>query len=170
MVTKYKTEEERKLARRQQWQNYQKNNRVKCRLAGLAWYYKNRERSKATATKSRKRRAAKDPLFYAVQHAKSRAKRFKIPFNIKSSDLVLPEFCPVLGVKLLVGKEKACFKDNTPTIDRLIPSLGYVIGNVDIISMRANRIKNDASLEELEKVTSWVANRSKQSKLSAGAS
>lgn len=43
-------------------------------------------------------------------------------------------------------------KDNIPSVDRIIPSNGYVNGNIIIVSNRANRIKNDATLDELKKV------------------
>jgi hypothetical protein len=41
---------------------------------------------------------------------------------------------------------------NSPTIDRIDPRLGYVPGNVHVVSHRANRIKNNATLEEFEKI------------------
>lgn len=40
--------------------------------------------------------------------------------------------------------------NNSPTIDRINPKLGYIKGNVWVISNKANRFKNDATLEELE--------------------
>jgi hypothetical protein len=47
-------------------------------------------------------------------------------------------------------------KSNSPTVDRLVPELGYIEGNISVISHRANSIKRDASAEELEKVLAWV--------------
>jgi hypothetical protein len=46
--------------------------------------------------------------------------------------------------------------DNSPTLDRIIPSLGYVRGNVKVISMRANVLKHNASLDELKKLVAWL--------------
>lgn len=77
------------------------------------------------------------------------------------SDIEIPEYCPLLGIKLNkhVGEGEAKF--DSPTIDKLIPSLGYTKGNVWVISRRANMIKSDATLEELELLvgnlkTHWI--------------
>ena len=55
----------------------------------------------------------------------------------------------LLGIPIEIGN-KGIWKDNSPSIDRKIPSLGYMKGNIWVISYRANRIKNDATVEELE--------------------
>lgn len=86
--------------------------------------------------------------------AKQRAKSRGIEFNIDKEDLTLPEHCPILGLKL--EKSKGARKDNSPSIDRVDNTKGYVKGNVQIISWRANRLKNDATLEELEKVCEYL--------------
>lgn len=51
-------------------------------------------------------------------------------------------------------------KENSPSIDRLDNTKGYVKGNINIISWRANRIKSDATLDELEKIYRWVNDQS----------
>lgn len=77
------------------------------------------------------------------------AKRLGLPFNLEASDfLPLPVVCPLLGIKLNYASSRRSADDN-PSIDRIIPELGYVKGNVWIVSYRANRIKCDASLAEL---------------------
>lgn len=45
--------------------------------------------------------------------------------------------------------------DGSPTIDRIINDLGYVKGNVIVISWRANRIKSDATLAELKAIVAF---------------
>jgi hypothetical protein len=37
----------------------------------------------------------------------------------------------------------------SPTLDRIDNSKGYIVGNVWVISMRANRLKSDATVDEL---------------------
>jgi hypothetical protein len=78
-------------------------------------------------------------LFYATR---SRCKRRNIVFLIGKNDITIPEKCPLLGVSF--DRDRY-----SPTIDRLIPSLGYIPGNVQVISKKANTMKNDASFEEL---------------------
>lgn len=50
----------------------------------------------------------------------------------------------MLGVKMVRGGSYA------PSIDKIIPALGYVPGNVMVISLRANTLKNNATLAELQ--------------------
>lgn len=86
--------------------------------------------------------------------ARKRAKESKLPFNLELSDIVVPKFCPILGLPL--ERNKKFMKDNSATLDRLIPKMGYIKENVTVISLKANRIKNDATLEEIEKIYLWM--------------
>ena len=79
-----------------------------------------------------------------------RAKAKNIPISITKNDILIPTHCPVLGIPLLIGQDHC--RDNWPSVDRIVPSLGYIPNNIIIISARANRIKNDATLEELGKL------------------
>lgn len=66
-----------------------------------------------------------------------------IPFDIELSDLDLPEICPILRIPLRIsnnGKANA----ESPSIDKIIPDLGYIKGNVQMISNKANKMKSDA--------------------------
>lgn len=87
-------------------------------------------------------------------HARARAKKLELPFTITIDDIVIPNFCPILGIELKKGEGKS--HDNSPSLDRIIPSLGYVPGNIQVISYRANRIKNDATLDELRKLVAHL--------------
>jgi hypothetical protein len=78
---------------------------------------------------------------------KKRAKKFNIPFNITIDDIVIPEFCPIF--KIPIFRNDLHQSNNSPSLDKIIPELGYIKGNVWIISMRANRIKSDLSKDEL---------------------
>ena len=80
-----------------------------------------------------------------------------IPFDITADDLMpAPLKCPVFGFKLDWYKDGRGGADDSPSIDRLIPEKGYVPGNVTLISLKANRIKNDSDLSELRMVADWV--------------
>lgn len=97
----------------------------------------------------RKKWYQKDPRSVMRLSAKARAKRDGLPFNLEISDIVIPDVCPVFGIPLFVGDRTQ--HDYAPTLDRIIPKLGYVKGNVRVISYRANRIRNDATFAELKK-------------------
>lgn len=86
-----------------------------------------------------------------LHSARIRSRRDNLPFNLTVEDIELPEYCPLLEIKLVSNKRVA--KGNSFSLDKIIPSLGYVKGNVWTISNKANRIKSDASLEELELIT-----------------
>jgi hypothetical protein len=47
-------------------------------------------------------------------------------------------------------------RNNSPSLDRIVPELGYVEGNVVWISNRANILKRDATWEELQRVAEWL--------------
>jgi len=89
-----------------------------------------------------------------LSQAKIRANKKNIPFNIDLSDIVIPNFCPVLGIPLYKGDGTIC--DNSPTLDRFDNSKGYVKGNVYVISWRANNLKNDGVLEEFECIVRYM--------------
>ena len=92
-----------------------------------------------------------------LTRVKSKCKRRGIPFDLSYDDIIIPDTCPILGIPLTFGNalKHASPTDNSPSLDRVIPSLGYVKGNVVVISQRANRIKNDSSLEELVKIVNY---------------
>ena len=92
-------------------------------------------------------------LFY---NASAIAKREQIPINIDPEymkSLDFPKTCPVLGIPIHYGSDIR--SDNSPSIDKFYPELGYVKGNVQIISWRANRFKSDGSPEEWEEIAEW---------------
>ena len=92
------------------------------------------------------------------QNAKKNARRKKVPFDLTPefvASLEVPKYCPVLGIKIIsqaIGEER---NDNTPSLDKFYPKLGYVEGNVQIISWKANALKRDGSPEEWEKIAEW---------------
>ena len=93
----------------------------------------------------RKRR----PEAYLFNIAKQRSKKKNIEFSITVEDLKMPEVCPLLGIKLDSYSDDI---DVHPSIDRIDSSKGYIKGNVWIISHKANRVKSDATADELIKI------------------
>lgn len=80
--------------------------------------------------------------------AQERANKKGWEFTILVEDIKIPEVCPLLNTPFIIGD-----RNYTPSLDRIDSTKGYIKGNVWVISHRANQIKNDATLEELEKIT-----------------
>jgi hypothetical protein len=118
--------------------------------SGRKWAAANHQRE---LDRGRARYAA-DPnraILYAVlADARRRAREHNLPFDLKFSDIVIPERCPVLGIPLIRGKGKQ--HAGSPSLDRIIPNLGYVRGNVVVVSLRANRLKSNATLDEIRAI------------------
>lgn len=95
------------------------------------------------------------------RQARRRAREKKLSFSITVKDIVIPKVCPVLGIEI----NSSGTRDYWPSIDRTKPYLGYVKGNISVISYRANRIKNDASADELRKIYIWMKSRTREVKV-----
>lgn len=62
------------------------------------------------------------------------------------------EVCPICQEPFLWERGHGKPQNNSPSLDRLDPRKGYTKDNVWLISYRMNRIKNDATPEELETI------------------
>ena len=83
-----------------------------------------------------------------------------MPFDLEPQDIkdklnLAGSKCPVLGVDMEISKLGSKNNDLTPSIDRIDPKKGYVKGNIIVVSMRANRIKTDATFDEIRKVADF---------------
>jgi hypothetical protein len=110
---------------------------------GERWEKVVQNRNKNLA-KMRERR----PEYFMLKGAKYRSKIENLPFNLEESDIIIPEYCPILGIKL--KQAEGYVSDDSPSLDKKIPKLGYVKGNVAIISYLANKMKQNATPEQLE--------------------
>ena len=81
--------------------------------------------------------------------ARRRAKQGGYPCTITLEDIVIPDTCLITGMKLKVNENTA--GPDSPSLDKIIPSLGYVPGNIMVISHAANLFKYNHSLEDLRK-------------------
>lgn len=86
--------------------------------------------------------------------AKHRAKFRGIDFDIELTDVIIPEFCPVLHIPLNVSTGKV--SDYSPSLDRIDSTKGYIKGNVQVISYKANTMKSNANAEDLLLFASWI--------------
>lgn len=86
--------------------------------------------------------------------AKSRAKKAGVTFSLHKEDICIPLYCPVLGVKLRRAFDYR--SESSPSLDRLIPSLGYTPDNVRVISNRANTLKNNGTATEFRLIADYI--------------
>lgn len=92
-------------------------------------------------------------LLYA---ARRRSKINKLLFDIEESDIIIPDVCPILDVKLEVSYEKQA--SSSPSLDRVDSTKGYVKGNVRVISYKANACKSNMTIEQLKTLLSYMEN------------
>jgi len=88
--------------------------------------------------------------------AKKRAKKSKLEFNIERSDILYVNICPILNIPLSFSKSYG--GPNSPSLDRIDNTKGYIKGNIRIISKRANTLKNNSTFEEYEKIYKFYKN------------
>lgn len=94
---------------------------------------------------------------YLWRSAKNRAIKRGEEFSIGLEDIIIPNKCPILGIPLKY--HRGIKQDNSYSLDRIDSSKGYIKGNVWVISLRANRIKNDSTPQELRLIADKVEER-----------
>ena len=97
--------------------------------------------------------------------AKERADKHGIDFNIDVEDIVIPEVCPVLGIPINISLGRGRRQPDSPSLDKFYPEKGYVKGNIQVISWRANRIKSDGTPDEWIKIATWCQEEDVKKKL-----
>jgi hypothetical protein len=105
--------------------------------------------------RARKRRA--DSVTWGkevIRGIRHRAKREGRLCTINAADILVPEFCPVLGIKLQAGLGTPI--DSSPSVDRFYNDEGYTSENIRVISHRANQLKRDATIDELQRVVAYM--------------
>lgn len=125
-----------------------------CNICKMRFYNADIEESRKAGRKAARVQRLRNPILNMLMLARSRAKRFSLPFNISKEDVVMPEYCSILKVKLGVAESKVA--PSSPSLDRIIPELGYVKNNVQIISHKANTMKSNATIAELLLFADWV--------------
>jgi hypothetical protein len=106
-----------------------------------------------------------------LQNARSRAKRDNVPFNLTLQDLekIATDQCPVFHTPFVWGTSKlgkGKTRPDSPTLDRIEPELGYVRGNVAFLSYRANRIKDNGTMQDHYAIADWIWNHTHAKKKS----
>lgn len=93
------------------------------------------------------------PEVILLAAARCRAKRAGLPCTITQDDIRIPTHCPALGWPLVLGDGRV--GPQSPTLDKIVPDLGYVPGNVLVVSHLANRIKSNATPDQILAVATF---------------
>lgn len=127
--------------------------KTKCKVCGTSitqpkennkWYCGSKCRQLA-----HRRRNPRNEL---LRRARYRSTRSGFDFNLTLEDIPeIPTHCPVLGIELQIN-EGSGLHSNSVSLNRIDPSKGYIQGNIEIISQRANHLLSNATVEELEKI------------------
>ena len=150
MKQKYFTEEERKEANRKQSRERSRKN-----------YKQNREnQEKVEEGRAYNREyyhnvVKKDLVLYLWVKAKGRAKRGGLEFSMGVEDIHIPDICPILEIPLFPSKGNPTA--NSPSLDRIDNSKGYTKSNIRVISYKANRIKGNLTLRQIENLYNYCA-------------
>lgn len=93
-----------------------------------------------------------------LSQRRTEAKKQQVPFEIDLDYLfsITTDICPVLGIKLSWCERKGKATDNSPSLDKFNPNLGYVQGNVCWISFKANTMKQRATADEVQALANWM--------------
>lgn len=136
---------------------WRKKNKDKVKSSQEKYRAKNLDKLRENARVKAKEKRDTDIVGHMLLRSKERAKLKGYKFTLCREDVVIPSHCPILGIKL----QRNCHRDYTPTLDRIDNSRGYEPDNICVISGRANRIKSDATLEELKAIVGYLEKTSK---------
>ena len=144
------------LHRKEYLKKYREENKDAIKEKINKWREENKEELKIKNSRRNKIYKEQNPKSVMLYSAKQRAKKNNLDFDITENDFEIPEYCPILGLKLTSEEGKP--SDSSASLDKIIPELGYVVGNIQVISRLANMMKNKATIEQLKLFALWVNN------------
>ena len=126
--------------------------------ASREWRERNREFYLNDQQRRYQERRLNDPAAILLKGARERAKKQGVPCTIQKEHIIIPEVCPILGLPITINVKgnDGGNRDLSPSLDKVKPELGYVPGNVRVISNKANRLKADNTIETLEAILNYM--------------
>jgi hypothetical protein len=148
----HKDEEQRKQYRKDYYQRY----REKLLQDNKERYHSNT--SVKVKVKEQSQQWMKEhPEYRLWKQARDSSKQRGLDFDITVEDIVIPERCTYLGIVLTDIRGGGRYDSNI-SLDRINNTIGYVKGNLQVISSKANYMKRNASIEELIEFAKGVLN------------
>lgn len=123
----YKNKEDKKKC----YERYMKNNNLTSKERMGEWCRNNPEKR-------------------LLRAARTRAKKFNLEFDLTLGDIIIPKYCPYLGVELKPYAAREYGSLDVASLDRKDSSRGYTKDNIEVISWLANMMKNRATIKELQ--------------------
>ena len=116
------------------------------------YYYSNKE----VVLEKLKDKHRVNPALKMIVTARRRAKLKNIPFNLEAEDILIPSVCPILKIPIIPGVKK--LHKGSPSLDRITPEIGYTPTNIQILSHKANCMKQDLNVNQLLLFANWINN------------
>ena len=166
---KAKRTKEEKL---QQMRDYYQRNKESLSQQALQYRELNKEKLMLSAME-RRRVVSVDPSLWKkwrltrmLSSAKNRAKRQGVDFDLTIDYLltIASDNCPVDGFPMewRVNKEQEAGPAmRTPSLDKVIPSLGYTKGNVQVICWQYNSWKRNMLVDDMRTLLSYLQGEQK---------
>ncbi|MDE1816589.1 MAG: hypothetical protein KGI11_08535 [Thaumarchaeota archaeon] len=137
---KERLSQKRKGQRGEEHRKYYLKNKEKIIEQTISWAKRNPEKVKEIQ-KNHRRRNPRKRLYSLI---KERSLKRGLDFNLQEEDIILPQKCPYLGVEFIVGDKNYGY-----SVDRINNEKGYIKGNIEVICILANKMKNIASKDQL---------------------
>jgi hypothetical protein len=137
--------------------------KIEKRLQARAFRDRNPKLAAARSLRNVHNLKKNNPVRYSssqmLNSSKKRSNALGLPNNMSTQYIfdIAPEKCPVFGWDIKYGGGKR--EDFSASLDRIDTNLGYVEGNVQVISLQANLMKSNATESELKQFSNWVLNR-----------
>lgn len=133
---------------------WRRKNVAKCCRYHKLWRINNPDKVHAHNKRYRLKNPEKELFFSSRRRAKERG----LKHTISVDDIVIPSYCPILSIPLLkIYNNSRAPSPNSPSLDRIDNSKGYTPDNIIVISYRANTLKNNATLLEIQQIAFFYA-------------
>lgn len=136
--------------------NAKDGHRIHCKSCCNEFKRQKRQKNPESFREYARKYLKEKPERKLFNSAQQRAKTNNLEFNLQVEDIVIPEVCPILGIKLITNSNVSGGENNSASIDRIDSTKGYTKDNIMVISRLANMMKSTATKEQLMIFAKWV--------------
>jgi len=148
-INKWRRESRRKRGLKKQGRKvYTEEQKIEARKKRKSW-------EKGWRLNYHEYKPEKKLLWSATKRARERG----LDVNITEQDIKVPERCPYLDIPLVIHRARGDPRRDIASLDRIDNTKGYVKGNIEVISWLANSMKQNASVEDLQKFATEILRR-----------